>query len=94
MDYYEVQTYKTILKKSLPKSIVGLDPPPQWLAFFSPSGVEAVYTDISDEHKTFIDGLKKVAIGPTTAKMLHFDAVASQPTAESLLQAVLSVKTL
>ncbi len=62
---------------------------PAWLAFFSPSGVEAV----QKARGLSMDTVKKVAIGPTTAAALaqvgwRADAVAGAPAPEALAGAI------
>lgn len=65
------------------------DTSPVWLAFFSPSGLEAVQQ--ADE--AALRHARRAAIGPTTASALRdaglsVDAVADAPTPEALVRAV------
>lgn len=64
--------------------------PGAWLAFFSPSGLEAVQQADADALRRF----RCAAIGPTTATALReagqtVDAVADTPTPEALVRAVI-----
>lgn len=87
--FEELVVYRTLGDASALE--VRLSEPPDWLAFFSPSGVEAALE---------LDGVSwnscsAAAIGPTTADALRSAgirpaAVASTPTPESLVAAVTS----
>ena len=75
---------------SLVHTVLVSPDPPQWLVFFSPSGVEAVAPAI----KACVGGtLKVAAIGGTTAAALKANgvavaAVALKPSAEGLTAAI------
>lgn len=65
---------------------------PQWLIFFSPSGVDEVMAQIRGWWTPQMD-FRYAAIGPTTAECVKkvfgkVDAVAAKPNASSLLQAI------
>lgn len=84
--YVSLCVYETHLRTDLDFTQVES---PDWLVFFSPSGVEAV------QHASGIDWerTRKAAIGLTTAQALEEagwppEAVAEQPTPESLAQAI------
>ena len=72
-------------------------PPPgddTWLAFFSPSGLEAVQHAEADGS---LEDYHRAAIGPTTAEALTDaglapEAVASSPSPEGLVSAILGAK--
>lgn len=79
----EVEVYRT-----RPRSDIALPAPPAWLAFFSPSGIEAVR---ASGHA--LASYACAAIGPTTAEALRaagapVRAVAAEPTPEALADAL------
>lgn len=79
----EVEVYRTRLRRD-----IVLPDPPAWLAFFSPSGIEAVR---ASGHA--LASYACAAIGPTTANALRaagvtVRAVAAEPTPEALADAL------
>ena len=81
--YDEVVVYRTHTRTH-----IDLPDPPACLAFFSPSGLEAVHASGYD-----LSRYQCAAIGPTTAQALHdqglsVDAIADTPTPQGMLQAV------
>lgn len=90
--YEELVVYETRTRTDL-----SLPPPAEetWLAFFSPSGLEAVRRADTGP----LEEYRCAAIGPTTASALEengltADAVASSPTPEGLVDAILGAKEL
>jgi uroporphyrinogen-III synthase len=85
IDFDELTVYETSLIGNL-----RMDGDPAWFAFFSPSGVEAA------ERSRLLDAERRLAaIGETTAEALSgsgrvVEAVASQPTPEALVAAVVA----
>ncbi len=82
----EIVVYETHLRTDFDFSDL---PSPDWLVFFSPSGVEAFGAMRSFQEIE----MKKAALGPTTAEALEAagwppDAVAAAPTPEALVAAV------
>ncbi len=89
--FEELQVYETLQAETIDLSS---HPKPDWVVFFSPSGVEAV------SRAADLDwiNVRLAAIGETTAEAIHqrgFDveAVAAEPTPESLLEAILATYT-
>ena len=85
--FEELIVYETGLRTALdiPDAREG-----DWLAFFSPSGIEAVTQHAADKAK----GYQVAAIGPTTASALRdggwaVDAVAETPSPDALADAIL-----
>lgn len=83
--FQELCVYETHLRTDL---ALGTLPALDWLAFFSPSGVEAVQQ--SGFEATFV---YKAAIGPTTAQAIEaagwtVDALAQEPAPEALAAAI------
>lgn len=79
--------------ETLPAATIDLSghPLPDWVVFFSPSGVEAVRR----KHGIDWHSVRLAAIGQTTAEAIRQDgleveAVAAEPTPESLLQAIVA----
>lgn len=84
--FEELVVYETLLRQSLNWPA---DQRPDWVVFFSPSGVEAAQADQQMNWST----VRKAAIGPTTAsaleeKGLGVDAVAQAPEPEALCRAI------
>lgn len=85
--FEEFVAYRTVL---MPSVLDGLAAdPPDWVAFFSPSGVEAALLAPGFPWNS----LSCAAIGPTTAAALDAagyppDAVAAEPSPEALVSAV------
>jgi uroporphyrinogen-III synthase len=89
--FEELVVYETRARGSL-----SLPPPKEgtWLAFFSPSGLEAMRRADTASLKEY----RCAAIGPTTASALEDDgltptAVASSPTPRGLVEAILGAST-
>ncbi|HMB91519.1 MAG TPA: uroporphyrinogen-III synthase [Rhodothermales bacterium] len=83
--FQEICVYETHLRTDLPLDTL---PALDWLAFFSPSGVEAVQQCDFDAST-----IPKAAIGPTTAQAIEaagwtVDALAQQPAPEALAAAI------
>lgn len=83
----ELCVYKT---KPMSRLDLTDNPTPDWIVFFSPSGVEAM------QSATGVDkaDVRIVAIGPTTASALrqdgyHVDAVATEPSPTGVTSAIL-----
>jgi len=87
-----------IVYDTVPKSFTTGDTPtelskkPKWVAFFSPSGVHSILSRFSLE-SGFWQGIRKIALGPTTAQALRngnlgVDVVANKPCADSLLEGI------
>lgn len=88
VDYEELTVYRTLGNGSFPESHQ-----PDWLAFFSPSGVEA------QARSGFPARAKIAAIGETTAGALRragvsVDAVAIDPSPDSLYAAITNAERL
>jgi uroporphyrinogen-III synthase len=88
--FEELVVYETRTRTDL-----SLPPPAEatWLAFFSPSGVEAVQRADAGP----LDEYRCAAIGPTTASALEEsgltpEAVASSPTPDALVDAILGAQ--
>ncbi|WP_176521618.1 uroporphyrinogen-III synthase [Longimonas halophila] len=83
----EVEVYRTRLRSN-----ITLPDPPAWLAFFSPSGIEAVRAS-----GYALDAYACAAIGSTTAAALRDEgasvqAVAASPTPDALAAAIRDVQ--
>lgn len=90
IDFEELVVYETRARRDL-----SLPPPDEetWLAFFSPSGLDAVQqADMGS-----LDAYRYAAIGPTTASALEEaglvpEAIAESPMPEALVDAVLKAE--
>ncbi len=83
--FEEITVYETHIRTDLPRP----NPLPDWMVFFSPSGVEAAWRSFGHLSTSLL------ALGPTTAAALREkgvkpDAVASSPTPEGILRALQS----
>ncbi len=81
--FEERTVYETHIQTDLPRP----DPLPDWMVFFSPSGVEAAWRSFGPLPVSIL------AIGPTTARALYEkgikpDAIAPTPSPEGILQAL------
>jgi uroporphyrinogen-III synthase len=89
--FEECVVYETLARDAID---VPDDGRPLWLAFFSPSGREAVAKSGIDPQAPHV---RLAAIGPTTAGALEeagwpVDAVADAPTPEALAEAIRAVE--
>lgn len=91
MSLEELCVYETHTKDRLELPPAWQGRAPDWVVFFSPSGLETVVKDGSID----LTAVKVCAIGPTTAEALRaaglrVDAVAKVPTPEGLVSAIVS----
>lgn len=86
IDLEELCVYQSQSRESLDLAAY---PEPEWVVFFSPSGVHVVQKD----DRLDVDSVRIAALGETTAGALedagfHVDAIAREPTPNALVEAL------
>lgn len=92
----ELVVYKTRTRRNMTLPSAQEPPESPWLVFFSPSGLEAIEQAPSVDPEQLHDS-RIAAIGPTTAGALEeagwsVEAVASEPSPEGLVGAILAAE--
>lgn len=87
-----IPVIEQVVYETKPRSDVQIDSDTRWLAFFSPSGLEAV-----EASRVTLTNFRIAAIGPTTGQALSDagmppDAIAHRPTPSALVDAVASAE--
>jgi len=88
-----VLTPPTISKINTPTQSIPISLP-DWMVFFSPSGVKVVNKYLLNSVHSW-SKVKKASIGPTTARAMRslgwtVDAIADKPTPKNLLKCILN----
>ena len=88
--FEEQRVYETRLRTDLDLTTPTV---PDWLVFFSPSGIEAVRQAGAMQDAHHLAAVRLAAIGPTTARALREagwapDAVADRPAPDALVEAI------
>lgn len=87
-----IPVIEQVVYETKPRSDVQIDSDTRWLAFFSPSGLEAV-----EASRVMLTHFRIAAIGPTTGQALSDagmppEAIAEHPTPSALVDAVKSAE--